>query len=170
MSNVVSLEQYRRSRVRTDEGAAAKADADLYTMPYDALCRWAGADFERLLTVRAAKDYRPEWVGHQLCNFGIEPTPAQAAVLDRMIAEAGPFLSRRERWVLRHVKAKPTCIKTLARLAKGTPEYRPYKNVARCVANDVARMVERGLIQVREGVIDDTGGSGGAARASTPRA
>jgi hypothetical protein len=127
-------------------------------MPYDALCQWAGADFERLLAVRAAKDYRPEWIGHQLCSFGIEPTPAQAAVLDLMIAEAGPFLSRRERWVLRQVKAKPTCMETLARLAKGTPEYRPYKDVGRCVANDVARMVERGLIQMSRGVID--GGSG----------
>jgi hypothetical protein len=150
--------------VRTDEGAAAKAVADLSTMPYDALCQWAGADFERLLAVRAAKDYRPEWIGHQLCNFCIEPTPAQAATLDRMIADAGPFLSRRERWVLRHVKAKPTCIEALARLAKGAAEYRPYKDVARCVANDVARMVERGLIRMRDDVID------GAAEAGRPSA
>jgi hypothetical protein len=168
MSNVVSLEQYRSKTQRTDEEAAAKA-AELSAMPYDALCDWAGADFERLLAVARAKDYRPEWVGHQLCNFGIEPTPAQAATLDRMIADAGPYLSRRERWILRQLKAKPMSQSALVKLASKAAEFRGYKHPDRCVANDIGKLAARGLIQARGGLIGDAGGSGGAAMASTPR-
>ena len=54
-----------------------------------------------------AKDYRPEWVLHQLTDYGIEPTPDQAMVLDRMIAEAGEFMGRRQRWILRQIRMKP---------------------------------------------------------------
>ena len=138
-------------------------------MSYFDVLQWAAVDFERLVAVAPARDYRPEWIAHQLEERGHEMTPAQATVFERMIANAGPYLSRRERWVLWQVKAKPTCVEALARLAKGTAEYRSYKDLARCVGNDVARLVERGLIKTHVGVIDDAGGSGGAAMASTPR-
>jgi hypothetical protein len=65
------------------------------------ICKRAGADFQRLMAVAKARDYRPEWIGHQLENYGVKPTPAQAAILSRMIAVAGSYISRRRRWVLR---------------------------------------------------------------------
>jgi hypothetical protein len=92
----------------------------------------------------------------------------QAALMDQLIAESGPFLPKRERWVLRQVKAKPTSIEVLARMAKGAPEYWGLKRLEVCISHDVNKLVERGLVQMHDGVIAEAGGSGGAAQASTP--
>ena len=168
MSNVISLEQYRSKTQRMDEEAAAKAAEaghktfeQLSVMPYAALLDWARVDFERLLVVAHVKDYRPEWIVNQLLNHGVEPTPAQAATLSQMIADAGPYLSRRERWVLRQVRAGHSTQSKLVKLAAGAAEYRGMKRVDLCVANDLAKLVEHGLIRGRGAA----GGSGGAAQA-----
>jgi len=139
-SNVVSLEQYRSGTQRMGEEAALAA-ADLSTMSYADALSWAGADLDRLLAVARAKDYRPEWIAHQLFNRGFEPTRAQAAMLDRMIADAGPYLSRRERWILRHIRVEPMHESKLVKLAADAAEYRPYKQVPKCVSHDVAKLV-----------------------------
>jgi len=149
MSNVVSLEQYRSETRRTPEEAAGKAAAQLSTMSYDALLDWAGFDFDRLLAAAQAKDYRPEWVGRQLYSYGIEPTPSQAATLDRMIADAGPYLSRRQRWILRNLRSKPISQAALVKLASKAAEFRGYKQPDRCIANDIGKLAARGLIQAR---------------------
>jgi hypothetical protein len=170
VSNVISLEQYRSERM--DEEAAAKAAAQLSTMSYVDVLEWAGVDFGRLLAVARARDYRPEWIAHQLEERGRPPTQQQATVLDRMIADAGEYLSRRERWVLRQLKAKPMSESGLVKLATKAAEFRGYKHPGRCVANDIGKLAARNLIQARGGLVyypvDHAGGSGGAAQASTP--
>jgi hypothetical protein len=170
-SNVINLSNYRSETQRTAEEAAAKA-AELSTMSYDALLDWAGFDFDRLCAVARAKDYRPEWISHQLTGYGIELTPAQAGTLARMIADAGEYLSRRHRWILRQLRSRPMQQQTLSKLAADAQEYRPYKQIPKCVAHDLAKLAERGLIRHRDGgchwAITDARESGGAAKASTP--
>jgi hypothetical protein len=153
--NVINLAGFRAE----DKEPAATA-GELSRMSYNAVLDWAGADFDRLLAVAQARDYRPEWIKHQMEDRGHEPTQAQAEVLNLMISDAGPYMNRRQRWVLRQVKAKPTCVEVLAVLAAKADEYRDYKHTERCVANDLAKLVELGLIQTREGVISDAGESG----------
>ena len=113
-ANVVRFEDYRRN---VDDKAAAKA-ADLLGMSYYDICGWAGADFERLRAAAQARDYRPAWIKHQLASRGIQPTAAQAAFLDQMVAAAGQFVSRRQRWILRQLKENPPMSKsTLVKLS-----------------------------------------------------
>jgi hypothetical protein len=170
VTNVVSLEQYRSENSQRTIDEAAARPADLSTMSYYDLLTWAGFDFDRLLEAAAAKNYRPEWIAHQILDQGRDITNQQAMVLDQMISDAGPYLNRRQRWVLRQVKAKPTCGEVLAVLAAKAAEYRDYKHPERCVANDVAKLVERGLIQTRDGVISDAGESSERSNsAATPR-
>jgi hypothetical protein len=67
-------------------------------------------------------------------------------------------------------EAKPTCIEVLALMAAKASEYQNYKHPERCVANDVAKLVARGLIRTREGVISDAGRSGERSTSgATPR-
>jgi hypothetical protein len=146
--NVVRFEDYRRN---IEDQAAAEA-ANLSGMSYYDLCDWAGANFERLRAAARARDYRPEWISHQLAARGIEPTLAQAAVLDQMIAAAGEFVSRRQRWILRQLKENPTSESALVKLAIKAPEFCEYKHPDRCVANDIGKLVERNLIQTRGGL------------------
>jgi hypothetical protein len=159
MSNIVILDQYRSETRGTAEEAAAKA-ADLFAMSYAYALSWAGADFDRLLALARAKDYRPEWIAHQLFDRGLEPTPAQVAILDRMIAAAGPYISRRERWILRQLNVKPTSESSLVKLASKAAEYREYKHPDRCVGHDIGKLVARSLIRCcAGGAYSVTGGA-----------
>jgi hypothetical protein len=147
--DVVSLEDYRR---KIDDEAAAAA-ADLARMAYPDLCDWAAGDFGRLLEVARARDYRPEWIIHQLTDRGRKPTPEQAAALDQMVADAGEFLTRRQRWILRHLRAKPMSESALAKLANKAAEFREYKHPDRCLANDIGKLAELNLIQTLGGLV-----------------
>src|ERR1700678_886585 len=96
-NNVVSFEQYRS---KTEEAAAKAAGVkafdlsikQLSTMPYGAVLEWAGADFSRLAAVAHARDYRPEWIVHQMQENGRSLTGSEAETLAQMIAAAGPYL------------------------------------------------------------------------------
>lgn len=146
MTNVIDLGAYR-SGVR-EAAEQYPTPEELAAQPYVEICRWAWGDFDRLRAVAAARSYRPEWISHQLEESGRQMTASQAAILARMIEQAGPFLSRRERWVVRQVKAKPTCIEALAQLAKGALEYRGLKRLEIAIGHDVQKLLERGLIKI----------------------
>lgn len=74
---------------------------ELEGMEYEAVKKWAGANFDRLRAVAEARDYRPEWIGHQIAAHRAV-TVSEAEVLVGMITSAGPFLSPRQRWIMRH--------------------------------------------------------------------
>jgi hypothetical protein len=115
-------------------------------MSYDAVLDWAGADFKRLIAVAEARSYRPEWVVHQIEES--RPVSAhEAAILQRMIAEAGPFLSRRQRWIMRQIKIKPHTEEQLATMAASAPEYRELKLKDRAVHNDIVGLIALGLVR-----------------------
>jgi hypothetical protein len=178
MNNVVKFADFQKPPDLPGIRSCDLSTEQLSKLPYDAVLDWAGwggptesIDFNRLVAVAKARDYHPRWISHQMEECGRAPTPEQAATLDRMIAEAGPYLSRRERWVLRHLRSTPRSESELVRLASKAAEFREYKHPDRCVANDIGKLVERNLIQTRGLVyyaISDAGGSGGAAQASTP--
>jgi hypothetical protein len=164
MTNVVNIADFRRRE--TEHYPTAE---ELATMPYNAVLNWAGSSFDRLVAVARARDYMPQWVLHQMEEHGRQLTGPQDAIMQRLIANAGPYLSRRQRWIMRQVKAKPMPVSALAELAASAAEYRGYKRPDRCVAHDIAKLVESGMLQTHAGVISDAAASGGAAEASTPR-
>src|SRR5260370_14870470 len=88
--------------------------AALAAMSYDVALDWAGADFHRLVAVAKARDYRPEWIAHQLANHGLQPSAQDAEILSRMVADAGPYISRRHRCIMRQLRIKPLTVKALA--------------------------------------------------------
>jgi hypothetical protein len=146
-SNVVNLAAYRDAKAH-ETAERNPTPEQLAARPYAEVIVWARGDFNRLVAVARARDYRPEWIVHQLEDHGRPMTEPQHALIAQMIAEAGPYLTRRERWVLRQIRAGgSTGLEALTSLAKESVEYRSFKDVARCVANDVAKMVERGLIR-----------------------
>jgi hypothetical protein len=155
-SNVVRLADHR-----------PPASPDLVTASYGEVLDWAGSDFDRLVAVARARDYYPTWVHHQLQDHGIELTPDQAVILAGMVAAAGPYLTKRQRWIMRQVKLKPCSESKLVNTAPKAPEYRAYKDPARCVRHDIAKLLELGMITINNLMITACG-SGGAARASTP--
>jgi hypothetical protein len=147
MDNVVSLAEYRTSAVTTVD----RTDDELRSMFYQDLIEWCGVDFDRLLAAAKARDYRPEWVGHQLENAGLEPTPEQDAILARLVDQVGPFVSRRQRWILRQIQTRPLYESKLVTKAAGAAEYRDLKHVDRGVAHDLKKLVEIGRIKVSVG-------------------
>jgi hypothetical protein len=147
--NVINIADFRRPEARKPDEEQQPTAKDIAGMPYAAVLEWAGADFNRLVAVAKIRDYRPEWISHQLLDRGFELTRPQAAIMAQLIATAGPYLSRRERWVMRHIKAEPMCAEALAKLAKGSVEFRGYKDLARCIENDIRKLAQRGLIQLR---------------------
>jgi hypothetical protein len=150
MSNVVKLADYREKPGGTQD----EYDLEQLTMlPYGDAVSWAGADFRRLIAVAKARDYRPEWISHQLENHGLQPSAQQAAILAGMVAAAGPYVSRRQRWILRQIRLKPVTEKALATMASSAAEYRSYKDVPRCVQHDIARLTALGLVQIRGGMV-----------------
>ena len=124
-----------------------------HALSYDVALDWAGADFHRLVAVAKARDYRPEWIAHQLENHGLQPSAQEAEILARMVADAGPYISRRQRWIMRQLRIKPLTVKALAAMATSAAEYRDYKDVPRCVAHDIARLESRGLVRQHGGKV-----------------
>jgi hypothetical protein len=145
-SNVVQLSDHRQPLQSAAD--PPRDPAELAVMSYPAALDWAGADSQRLAAVAKARDYRPEWISHQLENQGVQLSAQQIDIITRMVAAAGPYLSRRQRWVVRQLKAKPTMSQSaLVKLASKAAEFRQYKHVDRCVANDIAKLVARNLIR-----------------------
>ena len=161
MGDVVRLADFREAEAPLP---------DLAAMSYQAAVEWAGADFDRLVAVARARDYRPEWIQHQLENLGRAPSPRQADVLAAMIAAAGPYLSRRRRWIIRQLRIKPLTEKALTAMAAGAPEYRDLKLVDRAVANDVDGLVVLGLVIKQGGKVHASGSGPSAAPAQRGRA
>lgn len=147
MSNVVQLSAYRESVAAAERSIGAATAAQLTVISYDALLDWCGADFSRLVAAAQARDYRPEWISHQLENHGRAPTPREAEILTTMIVAAGPYLSPRLRWIMRHVRTKPMTTAALVKLATAAKEYRDYKHVDRCVEHDIGKLEELGLVR-----------------------
>jgi hypothetical protein len=154
-SNIVNLADIAARRA----AAAAEADAEilapdfLRAMPYRVVLDWAGGDFDRLVAVAQAPDYRPEWIAHQMDDAGTLLNSHQLPILGKMITEAGPFLSKRERWVMRQLRGGPMPGAELVKLAADAVEYREHKRLDICIARDVAKLVERGMVQVRDGLV-----------------
>jgi hypothetical protein len=76
-----------------------------------------------------------------------EVVEQEAEILQRMIAAAGPYLSRRQRWIMRQLRVKPLTEKALAAVAALAVEYRKYKDVPRCVRHDINRLTSLGLVR-----------------------
>jgi predicted alpha/beta hydrolase len=145
MRVVVRLSDYRKHEEQQP------TPEELAAMFYDDALDWAGADFDRLVTVCRARDYRPEWIQHQLDSHGLTPSAHQAAILAGIVAEAGPYLSRRCRWVMRQLREQPMAEVKLAKAAAAAVEFRGYKDVPRCLQNDLARLTTLALVQIRGG-------------------
>jgi hypothetical protein len=171
MDNVVTLADYRRNEVTVNDDH--RTEDQVRAMFYDHVVEWAACDFDRLVAVARARDYRPEWVRHQLENNEVEPTPEQAVVLARMIDEAGAFISRRQRWILRQLTARPLYEAKLVTRAADAAEYRDLKYVDRGVAHDLRKLVELGRIKVSVGgcvnLVTGPVEAASAAPASEPR-
>lgn len=110
------------------------------------MLEWAGANFDRLLAVAKARDYRPEWIGHQIADHPVV-TQHEAEIIARMTAQAGPFLSQRLRWVMREIKVAPMSESDLASKAKSTNHYREYKRLDLRVRRDLDKLEELGLVR-----------------------
>jgi hypothetical protein len=143
--NVVQLENYREP-----------VPDDLASMPYGDVVTWAGGDFRRLLAVAKARDYRPEWIAHQIENYGMQLSEKEAEVIAGMVAEAGPFLSRRRRWILRQLRVKTLTQHTLTTMASSAAEYRDYKDIPRCVDHDIDSLFSLGMIREGNGKLHPT--------------
>jgi hypothetical protein len=162
-TNVITLAEYRDAKQA--EEPPRDVPLDLAAMSYDDALDWAGADFNRLLAVARARDYRPEWIVYRLeSDFGVELQACEAEAIAVMVAEAGPYMSRRQRWILRQLRIKPLAETALTKLAAKALAYRDYKHPDRCVRHDIAKLTERGLVQARGGKIHQTGGSAPPAR------
>jgi hypothetical protein len=85
-------------------------------MSYADALMWADADFSRLRFVAYARDYRPEWIVHQLEGAWRAADPQQAALLSRMAVDAGPYISRHKRWIMR----------VLLRIARSIARFTPF--------------------------------------------
>jgi hypothetical protein len=75
----------------------------------------------------------------------------EAGIIAGMVAEAGPFLSRRRRWIIRQLRVKALTEKVLVTMASSATEYRSYKDVPRCVEHDISGLAALGLVQIRGG-------------------
>ena len=148
--NVVNLEDYR-NKMQVENSLLDATE--LTAMSYDAVIQWAGADFERLAAAAKARDYRPEWIRHQIENYGQRPSAREMMILSDMIAAAGPYLSRRRRWVMRQVRNEPRSESSLIDTARHAAEYRTYKGIPACVRNDLRALVELGLVRELDGKI-----------------
>jgi hypothetical protein len=89
-----------------------------------------GDNFDRLAAVAKARDYRPEWIERHITR---ELSDRESEILQRMIAEAGPFLSRRCRWIMRQIRVKPMTAEELETMAISAPEYRDLKQIGRTI-------------------------------------
>jgi hypothetical protein len=116
---------------------------------YASVVAWAGADFNRLVSVAVARSYYPKWVKHQLANRGVELTLDQERFLaDLSITSAGHYLSSTERWILRELwHAGPMTTAELQTQARDAP---PYAGFGRRIdlSGDLERLEEIGLIWV----------------------
>jgi hypothetical protein len=122
-------------------------------MPYEAVCNWAGGDFHRLVAAAKARDYRPEWVAHQLENQGKQLSAQEAEILQRMITAEGPYISRRRRWIMRMIRIKPMTEKALVTMAASAPEYRDLKQIERAVQNDIRGLLSLGMASKQGGKV-----------------
>jgi hypothetical protein len=64
-----------------------------------------------------------------------------------MVDNAGPYLTRRQRWVMRQLREQPRREESLIKEAKSAVEYRQYKGIAACVGNDIRKLIEVGLVR-----------------------
>jgi hypothetical protein len=85
--------EYREQWVKLT-GAKVRREAQLITVTRtrSARARPAGLSGRRLQTPSRRcpdLDCRPEWISHKFADRGLEPTPAQTALLDQRSAEAG---------------------------------------------------------------------------------
>jgi hypothetical protein len=87
MNNVVSLASFRKQKAVAEQPQPG-AD-ELATMSYDAVLAWAYGDFDRLVMVVQARDYRPEWIMHSMER---DLTPREGEIIERMVVDAGPYL------------------------------------------------------------------------------
>jgi hypothetical protein len=71
-SNVVNIADFRRE-TNTAEAPNLTAE-ELAAMPYPAVLDWAGSSFDKLVAAARARDYRPEWVLHQMEEHGRQLT------------------------------------------------------------------------------------------------
>jgi hypothetical protein len=146
-SNIIQFADYRETRLKD----AGRFDLnELAAMSYSGALEWAGADFARLVAVAEARDYRPEWVVHQLADRGHELSARQAQTIDSMIVAAGPYLTQRERWLMKQLSNSPDATdEQLAALAIDAHAYRFCRDFRRCVGNDVRKLTAMGLIERR---------------------
>jgi hypothetical protein len=167
-SNVVNIADFRRPATTPPE--QYPTDEELAKMRYGAVLDWAGADFDRLVAVARARDYRPQWIVHQLAERGRTLTGPEHAIMDRLVADAGEYLTRRQRWIMRQLRTRPGISQSaLAELAAKAPEFRGFKRPDLCIGHDIAKLVEMGLVKTRE-KISDAGDSGVRSQSgATPR-
>ncbi len=129
-NNVVNIADFRRPETTSPE--QYPTPDELAAMPYYAVLDWAGSSFDRLVAVAEARDYRPEWIIHQLAEHGRQLTGPQDALMARMIADAGPFISRRQRWIFRQIQTRPLSETKLVAKAADAAEYRDLKHIGLC--------------------------------------
>jgi hypothetical protein len=150
MSNVVDLTDFRKPTQRTEASPSAE---QLRAMPYRDLIQWCGNDFNRLVAAVNARGYWPRWIEHQLASYRERPSAREAMVIEQMIAEAGPFLNRRQRWVMRKVRLAPLTKAKLAEMAAHAVEYTGLKRFDIATRNDVIELIRLGLIAERDGLL-----------------
>jgi hypothetical protein len=154
MTNVIDLEQFRRSSEARWETPPDLTADELARMRYGAVLDWAGSSFDRLVAVAKARDYRPEWILHQMADHGRQLTGPQDALIAQMIRDAGPFLPKRQRWIMRQLAdGRQRLESALAKMAESAVEFREYKRPAQCVRNDLYELQELGLIESRDGIV-----------------
>lgn len=145
--NVVEISDYRAALRRGEE--SSRDAAELASMTYDEALAWASSDFWRLAAVAKARDYRPEWIEYRMAEYGCELTAQQAEAIKRMVAEAGPYLSSRRRWIMRQINSGCHDEGLLIERAKSAAPFRHCTYVDRCVRNDLATLARDGLIMSR---------------------
>jgi hypothetical protein len=137
MSNVVNLADHRRQTgLLTEDEIAAMHFTDAWT--------WAGADFDRLVIVAKAKDYRPEWVRYQIEKHGRDLTASEVETLQRMIVAAGPYVPPKLRWLLRNLKRYKTGAELIGAAARSV-EYRQLVYTAAGVDRDIGKLLDMGF-------------------------
>jgi hypothetical protein len=160
-TNLIVLSDFRQTAV-----ADNITTDQLRAMSYDDALDWAGGRFDRLVIVARARDYYPTWVTHNLDHV---MTPQQAATLERLVAEAGPYLSKRCRWLLRLLRKGPGTVEGIYNMALDAVEYSDLQRVGRGLQNDMRRLIDLGLVEVVGDEFHAVGSGARSPREATPQ-
>jgi hypothetical protein len=166
MSSVVNLADYGDEQAGGERWPSTE---ELAAMSYAAAIDWAAGDFDKLIAVAKARDYRPEWIARRIEDHGQQPTAREAAIIARLVAEAGPYISRRQRWIMRLIREKPRAENVVMGEAMKAAEYSDLKRIPQAVGNDLRGLLELGLIEFINGKYQCRGSGERSPSEATPR-